>query len=285
MLPITRPPFANLIRNYRSHAAILATPSSLFYSDTLEPEAAPIDTLMPWSGWRGKGWPILFSCNSSRDEIDGEGGGWFNIVEAQAAIAYIQSFLDAYLIAASEICIMSPFAAQVQRLRGLARQAGLWEVNIGPLEAFQGLESRLVILCTTRTRDRFIEQDVAKGLGVIHEPKRLNVAVTRAKEGLIVLGNPEVLGKDEYWRDFMGFCWRNGLWQAEDGSVNQGAQKWLSTESQSRSRLESRLLHQLELRSDEVCEDPRRLGVRLYDDDAMWKDGVQAEQNVKYEDR
>jgi len=54
MLPILRPPFANLIRNYRSHPAILATPSALFYSDTLEPEAKNTDSLLAWKGWKGR---------------------------------------------------------------------------------------------------------------------------------------------------------------------------------------------------------------------------------------
>jgi hypothetical protein len=92
------------------------------------------------------------------------------------------------------------------------------EVNIGPLEAFQGLESRIVILCTTRTRlgtvdqgrDRFVLEDQSKGLGVIGEQKKFNVAITRAKEGLIVIGNRECLSctEDEAWVEFLAFCER-----------------------------------------------------------------------------
>ncbi|KAK3075026.1 hypothetical protein LTR53_002061 [Teratosphaeriaceae sp. CCFEE 6253] len=75
MLPILRPPFANLIRNYRSHPAILATPSALFYNDTLEPEARETDSLLAWPGWNGREWPVLFAPNTGLDEIEQDGGG------------------------------------------------------------------------------------------------------------------------------------------------------------------------------------------------------------------
>ncbi|EME83266.1 uncharacterized protein MYCFIDRAFT_116328, partial [Pseudocercospora fijiensis CIRAD86] len=210
MLPITRPPFTDLIRNYRSHPAILATPSSLFYNDTLEPCASGVESLLPWYGFKGRQLPVLFRDNRSGDEIEQDGGGWFNLGEADIALAIAQSFLRQELLQPEQICIMSPFRAQVKVLRRKAREQLKPGINIGPLEAFQGLESRLVILCTTRTRDRFIDQDIARGLGVIHEPRRFNVALTRAKEGLVVIGNPDVLDLDENWASFLAFCKRTG---------------------------------------------------------------------------
>ena len=186
-----------MIRNYRSHPAILATPSSLFYNDTLEPCASGIESLLPWYGFKGRDLPVLFRDNRSGDELEQDGGGWFNVGEADIALEMAQSFVRQELLQTEQICIMSPFRAQVKLLRRKARAQAKPGINIGPLEAFQGLESRLVILCTTRTRDRFIDQDIARGLGVIHEPRRFNVALTRAKEGLIVIGNPDVLDLDE----------------------------------------------------------------------------------------
>jgi hypothetical protein len=89
--------------------------------------------------------------------------------------------------------------------------SGLWDVNIGPLEAFQGLEKCVVILCTTRARKRFLAKDNSMGVGIIGERRKMNVALTRAKEALVVIGNPEVLGQDANWRQWMAYCWRNGL--------------------------------------------------------------------------
>ena len=172
---------------------------------------------------------------------------------------------------------MSPFGSQVNLLRETARSEKLWDLNIGPLEAFQGLEHRAVIICTTRARSRFVAADVQKGVskllvsltvhagrcsskltpyltlcvvisktmltffltiiqvGVIHQPKKFNVALTRAMQGLIVLGNPWVLGQDPCWLAFLKFCWRNGLWQhdslARDPRMPEGVEgdvgKWM----------------------------------------------------------
>ncbi|RMZ84099.1 hypothetical protein DV738_g708, partial [Chaetothyriales sp. CBS 135597] len=201
LLPLPRPAFTNLIRNYRSHSAILSVPSSLFYHDTLVPES-----------------PITFNP----DEIT---------LVSHTVHSLLEQIPD---LAREEIVVMSPFRAQVARIRTCLREAGLAAVNVGPLEAFQGLESRIVILCTTRTRrggtaasttamatdttttaaaDYFVRQDHARGLGVIDEPKRFNVALTRAMEGLIVIGdvNTLTITGDQCWRSFIAFCARNGL--------------------------------------------------------------------------
>lgn len=298
LLPILRPAFANLIRNYRSHPAILATPSTLFYDDTLEPEAPGTDALASWPGWQGRGWPVLFACNSSPDEVERDGGGWYNVKEASMACRYAASLLQTGLVEAKDICIMSPFRAQVKLLRNFARAGtgtaflaptsppALGEVNIGPLEAFQGLEKRVVILCTTRTRDRFLDQDLAKGLGVMHEPKRFNVALTRAMHGLVVIGNPDLLEKDENWRHFLGFCWRNGLWEEEDvkGKGKGKGQVWVPKGEQGRmSRLERQMVRSdeaAEKTSEELSRGVRALGRGWDAEEEVWRSGVEAEREV-----
>lgn len=226
MLPILRPAFANLVRNYRSHPAILAVPSSLFYFDTLEPEANPTATsaLARWDGWRGrKGWPVLFHNNSSPDDLECDGGGWLNRGEAVLACSYaarLSRFLGGRQ---KEVCVMSPFKAQVRLLRQRARSdtggpggAGLRDVNIGPTEAFQGLEHGVVVLCVTRSTRRFVDRDVELGWGVVGMPNKMNVALTRAKYGLVIIGSREVLADDPHWRRVLDFCYRNGLVAGED---------------------------------------------------------------------
>lgn len=219
ILPVPRPAFANLIRNYRSHPAILAVPSNLFYWDILEPEAKEISRLSTWEYWNGRRWPVLFHDNPSLDELElpslMEGtGGWYNRGEADIACAYAQSLVRSGLVEQKEVCIMSPFKAQVRHIRKCIRKpgyGGLWDVNIGPTEAFQGLESGVVILCVTRARKKFVEQDQKIDWGIIGTPNKMNVALTRAKYGLIVVGKRELLVEDPNWKAFVSFCDRNGL--------------------------------------------------------------------------
>ncbi|MCJ1466489.1 hypothetical protein MMC07_005108 [Pseudocyphellaria aurata] len=297
--PALHPAFANLTRNYRSHPAILAVSSALFYNNTLIPEATGIDSLQSWPAWQGKCWPVLFACNAGVDTCEDvqttSRGGWYNLREAKKAIAYAVYLISSGLIATqSDICIIAPFDTQVRLLRTIARANQLWGVNIGPVEAFQGLESRFVIFCTTRTRTRFIKHDNERGMGIIGQPKKFNVGLTRAKEGLIVLGNPCVLGQDECWGAFLGFCWRNGLWEKEkfegegrlrdfvedkvDGMVNEWAPPQENQAEESRRGLERALIHREDERGAQTkgSRAARRfMGESV--EDVMWRMGLEAE--------
>ena len=302
--PIWRPPFVHLIRNYRSHPAILAVPSSLFYDNTLIPEALKPDALQSWTGW-SRQWPVLFACNGGPDEcedIRSVGGGWYNIREARKAMAYARHLLDENMITnQSEICIMSPFGAQVRLLRKLARNSGLWELNIGPMEAFQGLESRFVIICTTRAQRRFLEQDRIRGLGIVNEKKKFNVAVTRAKQGLIVIGNPWVLATDPYWLAFMNFCRRNELWAGDDEEEDQrmrgleegNVNAWQTAQGSATGNSIAAKITGLEAalifkeRDKDVGSRAAKRFMRGSEslDDAMWRAGLEAEASLELPDK
>lgn len=302
-IPTIQSAFADLVRNYRSHPAILTVPSALFYHDTLIPEATEVDRLQKWTGWKGRRWPVLFSCNGGADESEHEGGGWYNIHEAFIACNYALSIIRSGLVTRpQDICIMSPFRAQVHLLRQTIRKEPylLSGINIGPMEAFQGLESRVVILCTTRIRSRFLDGDRAMGLGIIHEAQRFNVALTRAKEGLIVIGNPFTLARDPYWLTFMTFCHRNGLWDLDPSPkplVNPTAElvadvnAWspsmqpFPASAYNVSRLENALIYRE--RQDVHEQNKGRYSsaaerfMDTREDDTMWVSGLLAEEKVR----
>lgn len=277
MLPILRPAFANLIRNYRSHPAILAVPSSVFYNDTLLAEASDTDRLASWSGWRGNKWPVLFHNNDSPDDMDGDGGGWYNKREAQLACSYAAQLVRSGLVAPKEVCIMSPFKAQVQLLRKFMRGKGyggvLWDVDIGPTEIFQGLERGVVIICTTRSRKRLVEKDKELGWGLIDMPNKMNVALTRAKFGLIIIGRKELLVEDPNWKAVLDFCDRNGL---VAGEVDSTALSLLSQNIE-RTVLEKGLLAKEEDLNG--SRSARTLGSRSQNEE-LWTTGMEEPPSV-----
>lgn len=78
------------------------------------------------------------------------------------------------------------------------------------MEEFQGQERSVILISTVRSSQSFVQLDLDFNLGFLKNPKRFNVAVTRAKALLIVVGNPLLLGHDPDWKTFLEFCKENG---------------------------------------------------------------------------
>jgi len=97
---------------------------------------------------------------------------------------------------------------QVEKIR-LALQLGLLDSEIpkvGSVEEFQGGERKVVIISTVRSvNENKIDAQIPK-LTFIFDSKRFNVAITRAKSLLIVVGNPHIHNKDARWKKLLKYC-------------------------------------------------------------------------------
>uniref|UniRef100_A0A8D1WVH5 RNA helicase n=1 Tax=Sus scrofa TaxID=9823 RepID=A0A8D1WVH5_PIG len=94
-----------------------------------------------------------------------------------------------------------------KELRGLD---DIKDLKVGSVEEFQGQERSVILISTVRSSQSFVQLDLDFNLGFLKNPKRFNVAVTRAKALLIVVGNPLLLGHDPDWKAFLEFCKENG---------------------------------------------------------------------------
>ena len=209
-------PCTHLVRNYRSMSSILMVPAALFYNDTLIASATDVK-LIQWSGLPNPRIPILFQgCETEEAWID-EGASWYNTGEI-ASIADIILSLRAERpdIKEEEIAVITPWKEQVWRLRTQLRNLGLRGVDVGHVEAYQGAEFRVTILSCVRSSKRFLNMDREANMGLYNEPKRFNVAITRAKELLIVVGNANLLKGDPFWNGFLQVMLRNGLYKGPE---------------------------------------------------------------------
>jgi len=82
---------------------------------------------------------------------------------------------------------------------------------------FQGQERRCIILSTVRSESEHLSSDMRYSLGFVASPKRFNVAITRAKSLLIVIGCARLLALDtKNWRPLLNYCLENNAWCGEE---------------------------------------------------------------------
>ncbi|KAG2058194.1 P-loop containing nucleoside triphosphate hydrolase protein [Suillus hirtellus] len=204
-----------LVKNFRSHPAILKFPNERFYMNDLE-SCGNKNIIRAFEGWTklpSKKFPIIFHSISGKDDREASSPSFFNIDEVTQVRKYIQLLRDdrQVRVAHNEIGVIAPYHAQCIKIRKMLSGVAD-EVKVGSVEEFQGQERRIIIISTVRSSRDFVEFDLKHTLGFVANPRRFNVAVTRAQALLIVVGDPNVLSLDPLWRSFLNYVHLNGGW-------------------------------------------------------------------------
>uniref|UniRef100_A0A3B3DLL0 RNA helicase n=1 Tax=Oryzias melastigma TaxID=30732 RepID=A0A3B3DLL0_ORYME len=203
-----------LLRNYRSHPAILKIPNELFYDGELQPcaEEYSRSSYCYWRHLPKTDFPVIFHGVAGRDERENTSPSFFNVAEIEVLMDYVQKLLEAQgkkgepKIAPKDIGIIAPYRKQVQKIRRALEKVAknfksqnMNALKVGSVEEFQGQERRVILVSTVRSSSEYMEFDKKFSLGFVKNEKRFNVAVTRAQALLIVVGNPVVLKTDHTW--------------------------------------------------------------------------------------
>uniref|UniRef100_A0A671YK80 Mov10 like RISC complex RNA helicase 1 n=1 Tax=Sparus aurata TaxID=8175 RepID=A0A671YK80_SPAAU len=186
-----------LIYNYRSHEALLTLPSKLFYQGELcfKASKAIVESLCQWKTLPKKGFPLLHHGVRGTEMREGNNPSWFNPVEAVQVMLYCCQLAKKLYnpVDVSDIGIIAPYKKQCEKIRVLLGKVGLSDIKVGSVEEFQGQEFLVIILSTVRSNESLESDDLQNVLGFLSNPKRFNVAVTRPKALLIIVGNPHIL--------------------------------------------------------------------------------------------
>jgi helicase MOV-10 len=97
----------------------------------------------------------------------------------------------------------------------MLRERNLGAVNVGLPEDYQSVERDVIILSLTRSSAELMSADIQHRAGLFYQPKRMNVALTRAENLMVVVGNPDTMARDKKWKQWLDFVRHNGLWYGE----------------------------------------------------------------------
>ncbi|XP_039921563.1 protein ZGRF1 isoform X2 [Hirundo rustica] len=190
---------------YRCHPALSAIASELFYGGNLvdgisEEDRTPLLEWLP---------TLCFYSVHGMEQIERD-NSFYNMAEAHFTVKLIQSLIASGIEGAA-IGVITLYKSQMYKIQNLlsgvhSEAFEVKPVQVSTVDAFQGAEREVIVLSCVRTRQ----------FGFIDSERRMNVALTRAKRHLLIVGSLPCLSRNRLWGRVIHHCrgWENGLQQA-----------------------------------------------------------------------
>ena len=197
-----KPEVVTLLRmQYRMNEEIMRFSSDWFYGNLVEsaPEVKyrsilDLDVPMEW---------IDTSGLDIREEFVGESFGRINKAEAELTLLSLQQYFERIgkmriLNERLDVGIISPYRAQVQYLRSQLRKKEYFKpfrqlISVNTVDGFQGQERDIIVISLVRSNDE-------GQIGFLRDLRRMNVAITRARMKLILLGDVQTMTRHPFYR-------------------------------------------------------------------------------------
>lgn len=202
-----KPETVSLLKlQYRMNDEIMRFSSEWFYGGMLQsaPEVKyrsilDFDTPIEWINTEG------MDCN---EEFVGENYGRINKPEAELSIAQLKEYITKigrgrFLSERIDVGLISPYKAQVQYLRRLVRNDAFFKpyrqaITINTVDGFQGQERDVILISLVRANEE-------GQIGFLNDLRRMNVAITRARMKLIILGDASTLTRHAFYKKLYGY--------------------------------------------------------------------------------
>ena len=198
-----------LEEQYRMHEQIMGFPSREFYNNQLRASTAVAAHLV-FSGDS----PLLFidtaGCGFEESQ---EGSSISNKEEADFMWKLMLRYLDearSHTNLLPTIALISPYRHQVELLREKAAMLDpLWMpyISINTIDSFQGQERDVVFISMTRS-------NADSTIGFLSDVRRMNVAMTRARKKLVVVGDSATLTQFSFYEDLVNYAQEQNAWQS-----------------------------------------------------------------------
>jgi len=208
---ILGPEFKALLdRQYRMNEIIMGFSSHMFYKDRLiADESVRLQTLSGLPGVKDgpeMRAPLLFIDTAGKgfeEKLETGSESRYNAEEAELVLAELKKMLDAG-VKPEEIAVISPYSAQVRLLASRFSAPGL---EIDSVDGFQGREKELVIVSLVRS-------NLTGELGFLNDTRRMNVAMTRARRRLVVIGDSSTLSTLPFYKAFIAYAEEKGAYKS-----------------------------------------------------------------------
>ncbi|KAL6777015.1 hypothetical protein ACKKBF_B19880 [Auxenochlorella protothecoides x Auxenochlorella symbiontica] len=200
-------PVEMLTEQYRMHPAISAWPARFFYDAELVDGPGVHTLAAPFHAHRCFPPLAFFDCMEGM-ESRGRGGSLENREEAELALKLCTELLGSYGGEVESLVLLAPYSAQVSAFkRHVSANAALkGRVECSTVDGYQGREADVVIFSSVRARGQYSRG----GVGFLADARRQNVALTRAKRALWVVGRATTLQCSEPWAAFIDHCRAQG---------------------------------------------------------------------------
>jgi len=188
-----------LNEQHRMHPAQCSFPSLAFYDGQLVTAPSILNACkVPKAFFHGRS-PVRFVDVPDGHEERVGSGSWFNDAEIWRVLEVLEQLLDkensceGEALTATQITVLTPYRAQQMKIRECVKA---WRnaPEVNSVDGFQGRENDLIVVSTVRCGDSF---------GFCDDERHLNVLLTRAKRGLIVVGDRTTLGLSPLWSSWL----------------------------------------------------------------------------------
>jgi superfamily I DNA and/or RNA helicase len=202
--------YRRLTVQYRMHEAIMDFSSQEFYEGTLIADVSvathTLDQLPGVASTPLTDQPLMFvdTAGANLDErIEEDGESKYNPGEGKLIVQFVEELLEAG-VDREQIAIIAPYAAQSRWLRN---RSALRDIEIDTVDGFQGREKDVVLITLTRSNER-------GEIGFLSDTRRSNVALTRARRKLIVVGDSATLGVDPFYGRLFEYFERHAAYRS-----------------------------------------------------------------------